>query len=298
MCVALFMVLFVQLTLTWASFHDSIAKSAPMGCARIGRCCGDSGNFYECRSIDSYVSLSEDKAINGHSVPCYCDRGCIKTNSCCSDYTEYCSASAPPRDCVLSEWSNWSKCSPIGASRPCKGVMRRRRVADQMPHNCGNECPPRLGEVEPCTLTACRVFSLLPYEAQESRDRHYSDYEKSRMTDNIRGMTLAPNMMYMTVRRESLLFSSPDCKNFVKPYFCIACDSTTSTTCGQLGKGQRTRLTTVHLDSMNLARIGLNSTQWYSCMLKGLVVRESDSPCAQPSLSSSWRRMQQTFLLM
>ncbi|CAB3402379.1 unnamed protein product [Caenorhabditis bovis] len=87
---------------------------------------------------------------------CYCDDHCVILGDCCSDYTFVC----PPRDCVLSDWSAWTKCRP-DAGKCGIGVQERTRTIREEPERGGAACPP-LKEMRTCFIE-CR-FKKTPIE--------------------------------------------------------------------------------------------------------------------------------------
>lgn len=273
-------------------------NSTVSGCRKIGRCCDEEFDAFECRSTHTLVVPSK-LVLNNHMVEtCYCDSACGTTGSCCSDYEEYCGKNAAPRDCIMSEWSEWSACR--ATSIRCSGTKSRVRSVTQMQYNGGKPCDSNAmdTDTEKCTPNECRIIDLLPYSAQKARENHYASYERSGILDNIRGKSLASNLTFAGIQKTASVFSNPDCDELIRPVFCVACDSETSRTCHLLSKGKRLRLRTMGLTASQLSRIDYSGGKWNSCRVTGRVVSVSSASCGLPGLSDASKEMLPSFVLI
>uniref|UniRef100_A0A8R1DV43 SMB domain-containing protein n=1 Tax=Caenorhabditis japonica TaxID=281687 RepID=A0A8R1DV43_CAEJA len=81
---------------------------------------------------------------------CYCDEHCVTLGDCCSDYTFVC----PPRDCVLSDWDRWTKCTPDNGTCGI-GAQKRVRHVVQHAERGGARCE-ALKEMKTCFVD-CQV---------------------------------------------------------------------------------------------------------------------------------------------
>jgi len=71
--------------------------------------------------------------------------------------TKSCNSQACPSDCVVSEWSDWSKCSVTCVGKSGNGVQYRIREVVKASHFGGEGCPP-LNEHRMCTgMGACPI---------------------------------------------------------------------------------------------------------------------------------------------
>ncbi|CAI2349759.1 unnamed protein product [Caenorhabditis sp. 36 PRJEB53466] len=106
---------------------------------------------------------------------CYCDEHCVTLGDCCSDYTFVC----PPRDCVVTDWDEWSECAADNGTCGI-GVQKRLRHVVEHAERGGAVCPP-LKEMRTCFVD-CRpkkslfddittVALILDYKYNQTRTK-------------------------------------------------------------------------------------------------------------------------------
>lgn len=76
-------------------------------------------------------------------------RGALKEVEACN--TDVCKALEKPEHCVMSEWSEWGRCSVKCGG----GLMKRSRVVTSPPQHGGNPCQGGLKEVDKCNYQSC-----------------------------------------------------------------------------------------------------------------------------------------------
>lgn len=87
---------------------------------------------------DSYCFVNKRNRYSQETREiCYCDKSCHYTGDCCDDAKESQKACETPRNCTVSTWTGWSRCSAACGF----GVRRRRRNVLQMPSSGGAPCP-------------------------------------------------------------------------------------------------------------------------------------------------------------
>jgi len=95
------------------------------------KCCND-------KDSNCFVKVHKNRTRGQTNTICYCDRYCKFTNDCCEDVDEVLELCNRPRDCLISNWEPWGKCS----AKCGFGIMKRTRNVLQFPENGGKRCPP------------------------------------------------------------------------------------------------------------------------------------------------------------
>lgn len=94
------------------------------------KCCGG-------RDSDCYVQRRNNVTGEIERRICYCDSHCRFTNDCCEDAPRVRQLCRLARDCRVSNWGVWGKCSTTCGL----GEMRRKRQVLQLPLAGGKPCP-------------------------------------------------------------------------------------------------------------------------------------------------------------
>lgn len=97
------------------------------------------GELKCCKGKDSkcFVKVQSRRSLGQTNTICYCDSYCKFTNDCCEDYDKIQKLCNNSRDCVVSNWEEWSNCNTDCGI----GIMRRKRKVLEYPLNGGNKCP-------------------------------------------------------------------------------------------------------------------------------------------------------------
>ncbi|XP_038074585.1 somatomedin-B and thrombospondin type-1 domain-containing protein-like [Patiria miniata] len=135
--------------------------------------CRDGGQFGGalCCQGKDLNCVAEGYRVNSpyYHETCFCDKACVDSRDCCSDYEAAC----PAVDCEVSSWSYWSGCSVLCGI----GVSERRRYKIKDPENAGDKCPP-FRQMRACFASFCEtneipangIALVLPYSYNARRD--------------------------------------------------------------------------------------------------------------------------------
>lgn len=127
-----------------SSAQDSRNMKRFQSCSDVNLCCPGRNNT--CYAIGPRMDG------NFNESKCFCDDNCKAMKDCCIDHEIYCQ-SQRGQDCVLSEWTQWSKCE---SKHQCgKGIQKRKRhVIESAAHGgkpCGHQRQKRVCYIEDCT---------------------------------------------------------------------------------------------------------------------------------------------------
>lgn len=187
------------------------------------------------KDADCFVRMNVDRSRKNHNKICYCDDYCKFTNDCCDDVAKARkSCRSKARDCKVSSWQPWGKCS----AKCGIGFMKRTRRIIQFPENGGEPCPV-LRQTRGCNVNAClknkhHTAIVLPINFRREKFGDYG-YEnilpaiKENHDNNVQADYTKPTYSYCVHYRFS--YKRKSCKNSWASVFqkdvpiCVECQS-------------------------------------------------------------------------